>query len=70
MLGTYIRNMDTLIFNMDDWSLYVTEFAKRGLPHTSDFIHSKDCNFLLIHGMNLQFSYNVVLYFNLLFTKF
>jgi len=26
----------------------VTGFAKRGLPHTSDFMDLKDCNFLLI----------------------
>jgi len=37
-------------------SRYVTGFVKRGLPHSSDFTYLKDCNFLLMHGMNLKFS--------------
>jgi len=35
---------------------YVTGLAKRGLPHTSDLIHLKHYNFLLMSGMNLKFS--------------
>ena len=39
---------------------YVTGFAKRDLPHTSNFMHLKDCNLLVISGMNLKFSHNVL----------
>jgi len=48
---------------------YVTGFAKRGLPHTSDFIYLKECNFLLIGDINLNFSHNFLLCFSLLLTK-
>jgi len=51
-------------------SVYVTGFAKRGLPHTSDFMHLKDCNFLLISGVNFKFSHNVLLCFSLFQTNF
>jgi len=47
---------------------YLTGFTKRGLPHTSNFMHLKDCNFLLVCGMNLKFSHNVLLCFSLLLT--
>ena len=49
---------------------YVTGFAKRGLPRTSNFVYLKDCNFLLMNGMNLKFSHNVLLCFIMFYTKF
>jgi len=45
--------------------IIVTRFVKRGLPHTSNFIDLKDCNLVLINGMNLKFSHNVLQCFSL-----
>jgi len=42
--------------------IYICDWiCKKGLPYTSDLMHLKDCNFLLIGGINLKFLHNVLL---------
>jgi len=51
-------------------TIYVTGFAKRGLPHTSNFIKLKDHNFVIKIYMKLKLTPAIKLCWCFLLTKF
>ena len=51
-------------------TVYVTGFAKRGLPHTSNSMNLEDCNFVFKKDANLKFSLSIKLCWSPTMTQF